>query len=331
MVTEIHTISNIGVVVIGRNEGERLKGCLESIINHSNRIVYVDSGSIDNSLTIASKMGVLIVELDMSIPFTAARARNEGFNLLMQTFPDTEFVQFVDGDCVVFDRWLETAVNFLNKHKQVAVVCGRRRERYPEASMYNALCDIEWNTPVGEAKACGGDAMMRTSVVEQVNGYNPAVIAGEEPEMCVRIRHAGWNIWRLDADMTLHDADMHSFRQWWRRSSRGGFAYAMGAAMHGKPPERHWVVESRRAKIWAIFIPAAILLAASFQPVYLTLFLIYPAQIARIALNNKEKISRNWLYAFFLTMAKFPEITGQVRYYLGRLTKKQHQIIEYKN
>jgi len=40
----------IGVVVIGRNEGERLKRCLQSVRGRAACVVYVDSGSTDDSL-----------------------------------------------------------------------------------------------------------------------------------------------------------------------------------------------------------------------------------------------------------------------------------------
>src|SRR5689334_13166902 len=201
----------VGLVAIGRNEGERLRRCLASAIGRGLRIVYVDSGSTDGSVTLARSLGVDVVELDLSIPFTAARARNAGFEHLLRACPDLEFVQFVDGDCEIVDGWLTKAEEFLREHPEFAVVTGRRRERFPGASVYNRICDIEWHTPVGEMHWCGGDTMMRASALRQVNGFDPAFIAGEEPELCVRLRDKGWKIYRLDAEMTSHDADMHHF------------------------------------------------------------------------------------------------------------------------
>lgn len=117
----------------------------------------------------------------MTQPFTAARARNEGFACLHRLMPSVRYVQFVDGDCEVVAGWLPAAQAFLDQHPEVAVVCGRRRERYPTRSIYNQLCDLEWDTPVGQAKACGGDALMRADAFVQVNGYRADLIAGEEP------------------------------------------------------------------------------------------------------------------------------------------------------
>jgi glycosyltransferase involved in cell wall biosynthesis len=205
----------IGLVAIGRNEGERLRRCLESSRRQVERLVYVDSGSTDGSAQLARSLGAEVVDLDMSIPFTAARARNEGRARLQALVPDLDCVQFVDGDCELVDGWIARAVAHLTAHPQAAVVCGRRRERDPESSVYNHLCDLEWDTPIGLAKACGGDALMRVTALDQVGGYNPDIIAGEEPDLCFRLRERGWEIWRIDGDMTLHDAAMTRFGQWW--------------------------------------------------------------------------------------------------------------------
>ena len=208
----------IGAVAIGRNEGERLVACLRSLVGRVDRVVYVDSGSTDNSRDLARSLGVEVVELDLSRPFTAARARNEGLDRLRDVLPGVEYVQFVDGDCEVRAEWIETARSALEADEKLAVVCGRRRERFPEASIYNTLTDMEWDTPIGPAQSCGGDALFRNAALEAVGGYDPSVIAGEEPEMCFRLRAGGWTIRRLDAEMTLHDANMETFGQWWKLS-----------------------------------------------------------------------------------------------------------------
>ena len=248
-----------GVVVIGRNEGERLRRCLMSL-PRAGAIVYVDSGSTDGSVQLARHLGADVIELDMRVPFTAARARNAGFRRLREISPDIEYVQFVDGDCELIDGWLEDAISFLNAHADVGAVCGRRRERYPERSIYNWLCDREWDGPVGDVRDCGGDVMMRADALEAVGGYRDDLIAGEEPELCVRLRAADWRIWRLDRQMTLHDAAMTRFGQWWRRALRGGYAFAQGAYLHGSIARTLLLWESRRAWLWGIWLPLACLL-----------------------------------------------------------------------
>ena len=324
-------VSQVGIVAIGRNEGERLAKCLESAIQRAAFVVYVDSGSADDSVSTAKTFGSDVVELDTRLPFTAARARNEGLERLRQLAPDLAYVQFVDGDCEIIAGWIEKAVAYLDSHPDVAVACGRRRERYPERTVYNWLCDIEWNTPVGETKACGGDALMRIDAFERVGGYRADLIAGEEPELCVRLRAAGWHVWRLDADMTLHDAAMTNFGQWWRRALRAGYASAQGAYLHGAPPERHGVWESRRAWLWGMWLPLACLASGVvLGPWGWAAWLVYPAQVLRQALRNRGTPRDRALLALFQVLSRFPEFFGQIRFLRDRLLGRSAHLIEYK-
>lgn len=327
----IASAARVGVVVIGRNEGARLRRCLASVLAPSTVVVYVDSGSTDDSVVTATRLGATVVLLDVERPFTAARARNAGAARLRTLAADVDFLQFVDGDCEVVAGWIHTAVKFLDEHPDVAAVCGRRRERDPHRSIYNLLCDLEWNTPVGEARACGGDVLMRAAAFGQVGGFRDDIVAGEEPELCVRLRAAGWRIWRLDAEMTLHDAAMTRLGQWWLRSVRAGFAFAEGARLHGAPPERHWVRESRSAVVWGAALPLAIVgLGAAVGPLALLAFAVYPLQVVRLAMRAPGGDATRWWRALFLVAGKFPEAQGQMKSWLRHVRKHDAVLIEYK-
>ncbi|XBA80911.1 glycosyltransferase (plasmid) [Thioclava sp. 'Guangxiensis'] len=323
---------DLAAIVIGRNEGERLLRCLDSLSQASLRI-YVDSGSGDGSVAQAQARGVEVVCLDMEQPFTAARARNAGLARLHEIAPGIPFVQMVDGDCEIRAGWLEQAQAFLEAHPEIAVVCGRRRERAPEASPYNAHCDREWDTPVGEARACGGDALMRVAALAEVGGYDASLIAGEEPEMCVRLRQAGWRIWRLEAEMTWHDAAMTRLGQFWKRARRAGHAYAEGAHLHGRAPLRHNVAPMRRALVWGAGLPLAIVLAALVvSPWCLLGALAYPVQVLRLGLRARARLGARQAgaHAALLTLGKFPEALGIVEFHLRRLSGHRAGLIEYK-
>ena len=314
----------VAAVVIGRNEGERLLRCLASLEGRVSPVVYVDSGSTDGSVAAAQAAGAEVVELDMSIPFTAARARNAGLARLRgMSAPD--HVQVIDGDCALRDGWVKTAQAFLVAHPDVAIVAGRLRERFPEASLWNNLADNEWDTPVGETEAVGGIAMLRQSAAEQVGGYRDSLIAGEEPELCLRLRRAGWRIWRLDAEMAWHDIAMTRLGQWWRRARRHGHAVAEGYRLHGGGPERYCAVPLRRALLWGALVPVigiGGLLVTPFAPLVL---LFWPAQILRLRVRGLS-----WTEAFFLTLGKLPEAQGILGYYLTRRRGAKVRIIEYK-
>jgi GT2 family glycosyltransferase len=313
-------------IAIGRNEGARLIRCLASLKGQADPIIYVDSGSTDGSLDAARGAGAHVVELDMTQAFTAARARNAGLARLSELAPDCVYVQVLDGDCELQPDWIATAHAALEADPGLAIVCGRRRERFPEASIYNAMIDEEWDTPVGEAIACGGDALMRRAALAEVGGYRDTQIAGEEPEMCFRLREKGWRIERLDAEMTLHDAALTRFGQWWQRARRAGHAFTENAMRHGRSPERFRVKETLRAAIWGLALPLVTLLSLFISPwLTLALLLIWPVQILRLKLRGMPLHS-----AFFLTVGKLPEAQGLLGYVWGWMTGKERRLIEYK-
>lgn len=324
----------VGAVAIGRNEGERLRRCLASLAGEVALVVYVDSGSTDGSVALARGLGCEVVVLDPSVGFTAARARNAGIDRLRARMPHLRFAQLVDGDCEIAPGWLARAHARLEERTELAAVCGRRRERHPEASIYNRLCDIEWDGPIGDVLACGGDAMVRLSALEGVGGFDGRLIAGEEPELCVRLRHAGWKIERLRAEMTLHDAAMTRFSQWWRRATRAGHAYAEGAVLHGRAPERHGVRETRRIVLWGAALPAVALGAA--LPTFglsLGLFGGYGVSAYRAyrAARDRGRTREDALpYALFTTLGKVPELLGVLELHASRLRGVRPRLIEYK-
>jgi GT2 family glycosyltransferase len=328
-------MSQLGIIAIGRNEGERLRRCLSSVAGRDLPVVYVDSNSTDGSVEVARSLGAEVVELDLSRSFTAARARNAGFERLEQIAPGVEYVQVVDGDCEVVAGWLDRALAVLEKRPDVAVVFGRRRERYRDQTIYNRMADLEWDVPLGTVKACGGDAMILAEAFRRVGGYNPAIIAAEDDELCLRIRGQGWKVLRLDADMTLHDMAMTRFAQWWKRAVRCGHAYAEGAARHGRTPERHFVRQMRSTIFWGLLLPLIVIgLAWPTHGASLVLLCGYLVLFWRS--ERFFRIGRGWraadarLYAAFCVLAKFPHLAGMVKYWSRRIRGKPVQIIEYR-
>lgn len=332
--TTPHPLHRVGVVAIGRNEGERLKRCLRSLPDGLSAVVYVDSGSTDESVAFAKGAGVEVVLLDMATPFTAARARNAGWRRLVELRPDVEFVQFLDGDCEVDPDWIPTAVRALDAEAPLAVVCGRRREIAPQDSDFNRLCDMEWNTPVGETEACGGDALMRMTALRAVDGYDPSLIAGEEPELCLRLRRAGHRIRRLDADMTRHDAAIRRWSQWWLRNTRAGHAYAEGFHRYGDAPERLYRREMASNLAWGIGVPALSLgLALPTLGGSVTLLGLYGVLYRRVRadrLRRGDSAEDAALYAGYTVLGKVPQARGAIQYCVRRLRRERATLIEYK-
>jgi GT2 family glycosyltransferase len=330
----MRTKKQLGVVVIGRNEGERLLRCLASVSRGADAVVYVDSGSLDGSAARARGAGALVVELDSGRPFTAARARNAGFARLEYELPELMWVQFIDGDCELEADWLEAAIRHLTERPDVAVVCGRRRERAPEVSIYNRLIDIEWDRPAGEVDACGGDALVRATSFRGVGGYDASLVAGEDPELCLRIRRAGGRIERLDRDMTRHDAALLRFGQWWRRQVRSGHAYAEAVHHHRHDPERHRVRRLASILLWAGALPLAsafVALTTSVWGLGLLAGLAIPWLGAWRDARERRSPDDAALHATGCVLGKFAELEGVLAFAWNRLVRgRESRLIEYK-
>ncbi|MEL6336813.1 MAG: glycosyltransferase family 2 protein, partial [Pseudomonadota bacterium] len=219
-----------------------------------------------------------------------------------------------------------------------------------EATVYNRLADMEWNTPIGPAAACGGDAMMRRSALSAVGGYREDLIAGEEPELCLRLARAGWQIERLDAEMTGHDAGITRFGQWWKRCVRGGWAAAEGAALHGRAAEAYNVARLRSIVIWGALVPGGTVLAGLLAAVLaaggsalslvpaamgaggLGLMVLQGLRIARDRVRRFGDAGRHAaLYGLFTMLGKLPQMQGVIRY--GRHARRggRARLIEYRS
>lgn len=327
----------LGVVIIGRNEGERLIRCLKSI-GTAHEVVYVDSGSTDGSVDAARALGARVVALDMARPFTAARARNAG---RAELSPAIDLIQFVDGDCMVQPEWLATAQAALAKDDGVAAVFGRRREIAPEASRYNWLCDVEWAVPPGPVRFFGGDVMIRAAALDAAGGYPDTMIAGEEPDLSMRLRARGWRLECLPAEMTLHDAAISRFGQWWRRALRSGHAFAELADRHRGSALGDYPRRSIGVLFWGAALPllalAALLLAIltgqwAFVAVAALLLALPLLQLARLMLREVKRrpAGEAATLATFLMLAKPAQALGIARYWRSRLFGGRSRIIEYK-
>ncbi len=333
--------TKIGVVVIGRNEGNRLKRCLESILPSTDRVVYVDSGSTDGSVQMAQCLGVDVLELDARIPFCAARARNEGYAKLMELHSDLRFVQFVDGDCEIIEGWLPVAAEALEGRLELAVVAGWLHERHPEQSIYNRLGDLEWNfAGVGPVESVGGIFLVRCEAFASVGGFDPTIAAGEEPELCGRLASIGWVMCRLDRSMAWHDLAMTKFDQWWKRMIRFGYGSMDVAVRFGLPRFRR---NNLRARAWALWLLAAGWLAmwSAIDPssgvrtiATVGVLCLWPLQCCRIAFRTWRRGQAPDLsaaYAFFIMLSLWPQFLGQLLFLYDRYRKRSFRLVEYKS
>jgi len=328
--------SQVGVVVIGRNESKNIVGCLDSLKPFGLKAVYVDSGSSDGTPDLARPLCDITWPLDPARPFSAARGRNEGFEQLMKLAPQTKYVQFLDGDCTLLDGWLEAAVATFEARPEVGVVIGHLIERHPDRSPYNALCALEWKSPAGDLQnygALGGIMMVRTDLFAQLEGFNAKVIAGEDSEFGVRVHLAQRVVTKLDTNMGTHDANILKFKQWWTRSVRAGHAVGQRSYLNGESVAQDCVHERKSTMAWGISLPVLIVVAAVvFWPAAVVLLLGYAYLYAKIFAyrrNAGDDPQQAGLYARFTTLAKLANGWGLLKFYWRR-GRGEFRIIEYK-
>ena len=327
---------DVSVVVIGRNEGKRLEHCLVSIqqaVWESTRyeLIYVDSRSTDNSVAMAQSLGASVLVLDDVSP-CAAKARNLGWQAARG-----EFVLFLDGDTQLHPDFVSRALNTLRDTKLCAA-WGHRRESRPEQSIYTQLLDLDWIYPTGRTLYFGGDVLVRRSALAQVNGFDGSLKAGEEPELCARLRACGWEIEHIDVPMTQHDLAVNSMRAYWLRAYRSGIAYAEVAQRMRIRGDVLWQHESQRDFRHGILFMAApfLWLASAWLAPELALVLLLLAVLflLRTAYRCQWKAPGQWLlcaqYAVHAHFQKIPALFGQLKW---RRAARQHSeigLVDYK-
>ncbi len=299
-------------------------------------LIYVDSGSTDHSVAIAGPLVDAVLELDPAKPFSAARARNEGFERLVTLFPTLELIQFVDGDCVLFEGWLEAAKQSMWDDTKRAVIIGHLQECNPDISIYNRLCALEWKSPAGDLKnfgALGGIFMVRVNVFKNLGGFNTSVIAGEDSEFGVRLSLAGYKVTKIDHSMAIHDANMTTFSQWWKRSVRAGHAIGQRAHLNGRSSVKDCVQERKSTLVWGVAMPllALILLIPTrgASALILLAYLVLALKVYLFRRKQNESVSDAIVYAKFIVLAKFANGLGLLKFYFNRF-KQRYEIIEYK-
>lgn len=324
----------LSVVIIGRNEGERLERCILSAHSIEGwqpaEIIYVDSGSTDGSLELAARLGAIVLPLPAGA-FTAARARNFGWRRAAG-----EMILFLDGDTILDADFPLAAVEELGKDSANAAAWGHRRELCGCLSVYVRVLDLDWVYAPGETLFFGGDVLVRRAALESVGGFDEKLIAGEEPEMCRRMRNKGWRIQHIDVPMTLHDLAITRFAQYWRRATRAGYAFASVSARFRATSDPFWSSDARRNRIRGTFWVLSPLLAVGISiwllsplPFALWLLLLMAVTLRSAWLSRWKSDDRNTLilYGLHSHLQQIPIFFGQLQFFQNRNQK----LMEYKD
>lgn len=317
----------ISVVVIGRNEGERLSRCLRSLGSAdwgglAHEVIYVDSSSTDGSPVLAEAMGARVFGIGHARP-CAAVGRNIGWRAARG-----RYILFLDGDTVLHSQFIRRALQVL-EDKSVVAVWGHRRELNPGQSVYTRVLDLDWVCATGRVAYFGGDVLVRRQALADVGGFGDAQVAGEEHELCRRLRERGWQIEHIDAPMTGHDLAITTFAAYWKRAERAGLAYAQVAARFAGTSDPLWSAEVRRNRIHGgllLALPLLLLVAALLQPLLaLGLVAAVATLVLRSARRGQWKCPGNFrlalLYALHSHVRRVPILFGQ--WHWQRLARRQ--------
>lgn len=320
----------VSVVVIGRNEGRRLVDCIQSIKASDYpclEVIYVDSASQDGSPEAATNLGAKVIRLAPSRP-SAALGRNAGWHAAQG-----EYILFLDGDTLLHPEFIGRAMHSM-ADAGIAVVWGHRRESRPEQSLYVRVLDLDWIYPPGESLFCGGDALMRRTVLQQTGGFDGSLIAGEEPELCRRIRQLGYRILHIDEPMTRHDLAVQSFSAYWKRAFRAGHAYAELATRFRHTDDPLWLADSRRNGLRVgVLLSGLVIFLLANPSLKLGLLAAVISMLLRSAQRSRWKSpvwqTRMW-YALHSHFQQIPIACGQMSFWINRLRGQRKALIEYK-
>ncbi len=197
----------LSVILISRNQEWNIARLVESVLRErdllgSMDIILVDSASNDQTIEIAARYPITVYKLNPDQRLSAAAGRYVGYN-----HTSGDLVLFLDGDMELCQGWLTQALKVIRSQPEVAVVCGQVVDRPKDYTPQENECTHDAMRNSGGATCVlhgGGASLYRRSVLDKVGTFNPWLYSDEEPELCLRIRHAGYQILRLPRTIAFH-------------------------------------------------------------------------------------------------------------------------------
>lgn len=172
-------------VVIGRNVESTLRDCLDSIFELKEvvsigRIIYVDSASSDNSVSIANCYSDVRV-ICVSAPLLSAAVGRYigGCNTI------SENIVFVDGDMQLLKKGISRALSLVDDYKMVIT---ERHEVILDqfGNMINEIPSFYQIKDLSYVRKIGGFLIIKRDLIEEFE-YNTLVVDEEESDLIARI------------------------------------------------------------------------------------------------------------------------------------------------
>ena len=251
----------VSIVVGVRNMETTIIPCIESLLAQtypSTEIIIVDDGSDDKTPEMVKNFPVKLIQTEKK---GISHARNIGF--LEAT---SEFVAYTDADCTIVPNWLEVVMPHF-KNPKVALIggvtifqsagCVSSTYRQVEFEKRNQ------NVPEGEVNWAGGPGcIFRRCVLEELGGFNPKWVHGEDAEISFMITERGYKIIKEPQAISYH-APEKGFRKLIWKGYRDGSAYVRATLFHIRKS-----FQNRFNTTW--YLPYDVV----FQPILYALLLI---------------------------------------------------------
>lgn len=224
----------VSVVVVTRNEADRIRDCLESVLAAVTpvgvtEVIVVDSNSTDETVDIAREFPVTVLRITDSERTGPSAGRHVGFERA-----SGEYVLFVDGDMHLNSGWVQDALDRLARDSALAGVDGH-------------LDDEGAAGTVAPVEYLRGVALYDAAALSAVGGFDPQLSALEDVDLGLRLRHAGYRLERLPAVVSTHPTETgigERMRRW-----RRGYYFANGEVLRKSLGESrllaHWLYRIR--------------------------------------------------------------------------------------
>jgi len=177
----------VSVIIVAKNEAEIIGLCLDSMLTQTYKdyeIIVVDGGSTDETADIVKSYVNKTpekVQLIFDPGLGPGYARNLGVK-----FSRGEIITFMDGDDTVNPEYIENIVKHF-KDPQVAGVFVKMIFR-SGSKLWGCTQDA-WKWMRWNKKSTRFPVAFRKVVFEEVKGYNPEIVVGEDYDLYLKIIH----------------------------------------------------------------------------------------------------------------------------------------------
>ncbi len=189
-------------------------------------LIFVDDGSQDNSLGIINDF-VLKIDIKTRIFKTKWRGVGPARNIIVRSALGN-YIIWVDADEVLTDSYIRKQVDFIEQNQRIGLTAGVFKtvpgnlilnlELIPWIVSHKRFKEPRtflWKT----TKIPGtGGSTFRVEALRQVGGFDEELSgAGEDQDVALRIKDAGWSISLNDAQFYELHGGMSTFKQLWKK------------------------------------------------------------------------------------------------------------------